>query len=47
MGLTMRDAVLDYVKAETAAGRSLRANLDGRFKYDRSTSVKTEEDEPQ
>lgn len=46
LGLTMRDAVLDYVKAETAAGRSLRANLDGRFKYDRSAATKTE-DEPQ
>jgi hypothetical protein len=42
----MRDAVLDYVKAETAAGRPLRANLDGRFKYDRSPATKTE-DEPQ
>ena len=46
LGLTMRDAVIDYVKAETAAGRSLRANLDGRFKYDRSNAAKTE-DEPQ
>jgi hypothetical protein len=27
--------VLEYVKAETAAGRTLRANLDGRFKQDR------------
>lgn len=45
LGLTMRDAVLDYVKAETAAGRSLKAALDGRFKYDRSTPAKTEEDE--
>ncbi|HEX8494374.1 MAG TPA: 5'-nucleotidase [Pyrinomonadaceae bacterium] len=44
LGLTMRDAVLDYVKAETAAGRSLKAALDGRFKYDRSTPAKTEED---
>jgi 2',3'-cyclic-nucleotide 2'-phosphodiesterase (5'-nucleotidase family) len=46
LGLTMRDAVLDYVKAETAAGRPLRVNLDGRFKYDRSAATKTE-DEPQ
>lgn len=45
LGLTMRDAVLDYVKAETAAGRPLKAALDGRFKYDRSTPAKTEEDE--
>lgn len=45
LGLTMRDAVLDYVKAETAAGRTLQAALDGRFKYDRSTPAKTEDDE--
>ncbi|MBD0372379.1 MAG: 5'-nucleotidase C-terminal domain-containing protein [Pyrinomonadaceae bacterium] len=36
LNVTMRDAVLDYVKAETAAGREIKANLDGRFKYDRS-----------
>jgi 2',3'-cyclic-nucleotide 2'-phosphodiesterase (5'-nucleotidase family) len=36
LGVTMRDAVLEYVKGETAAGREVRANLDGRFKYDRS-----------
>jgi 2',3'-cyclic-nucleotide 2'-phosphodiesterase (5'-nucleotidase family) len=36
LGVTMRDAVLEYVKAETAAGREVKANLDGRFKYDRS-----------
>jgi 2',3'-cyclic-nucleotide 2'-phosphodiesterase (5'-nucleotidase family) len=46
LGLTMRDAVLDYVKAETAAGRSLQANLDGRFKYERSGPAKTEDDQP-
>jgi 2',3'-cyclic-nucleotide 2'-phosphodiesterase (5'-nucleotidase family) len=46
LGLTMRDAVLDYVKAETAAGRSLQANLDGRFKYDRSGAAKTEDEQP-
>jgi len=32
LGLTMRDAVIDYVKSETAAGRSIKTNLDGRFK---------------
>jgi 2',3'-cyclic-nucleotide 2'-phosphodiesterase (5'-nucleotidase family) len=47
LGLTMRDAVLDYVKAETAAGRTLKAALDGRFKYDRTTPAKTEEDDEQ
>jgi 2',3'-cyclic-nucleotide 2'-phosphodiesterase (5'-nucleotidase family) len=32
MGVTIRDAVIDYVKAETAAGRSITAKLDGRFR---------------
>lgn len=36
LNITMRDALLEYVKAETAAGRPIKANLDGRFKYDRS-----------
>lgn len=44
LGVTMRDAVLEYVKAETAAGRELKANLDGRFRYDRSKGAA--EDEP-
>jgi 2',3'-cyclic-nucleotide 2'-phosphodiesterase (5'-nucleotidase family) len=43
LGVTMRDAVLEYVKAETAAGRDLKANLDGRFRYDRSSGA-TEDD---
>jgi 2',3'-cyclic-nucleotide 2'-phosphodiesterase (5'-nucleotidase family) len=45
LNVTMRDAVLEYVKAETAAGRAVKANLDGRFKYDRSKGGA--EDEPQ
>src|SRR6185436_921547 len=36
LGLTVRDAIIDYVKAETAAGRGIRPNLDGRFAYDRT-----------
>ena len=47
LGLTMRDAVLDYVKAETAAGRNIKAQLDGRFRQDRPDGAKTEDDEPQ
>lgn len=31
LGITIRDAIMDYVKAETAAGRPVRAQLDGRF----------------
>ncbi|MGB7925828.1 MAG: 5'-nucleotidase C-terminal domain-containing protein [Pyrinomonadaceae bacterium] len=48
LGLTMRDAVLDYVKAEAAAGRPIKATLDGRFKYDRTEPAKKpdEEEEP-
>lgn len=29
--LTMRDALIDYVKSETAAGRAINVRLDGRF----------------
>lgn len=43
LGVTMRDAVLEYVKAETVAGRQVKANLDGRFKYDRSKPGADEE----
>jgi 2',3'-cyclic-nucleotide 2'-phosphodiesterase (5'-nucleotidase family) len=32
LGITMRDAMLEYVKAETAAGRAIKGDLDGRFK---------------
>lgn len=31
LGVTLRDAVTNYVKAETAAGRPIKARLDGRF----------------
>jgi len=49
LSLTMRDAVLDYVKAETAAGRPVKAMLDGRFRYDRTpteTAEPTEDEQP-
>jgi 2',3'-cyclic-nucleotide 2'-phosphodiesterase (5'-nucleotidase family) len=46
LGVTMRDAVLDYVKAETAAGRPIKALLDGRFSPEKPTT-KTEDEEPQ
>lgn len=38
IGLTIRDAMINYVKAETAAGREIRPNLDGRFIFDKSSS---------
>jgi len=47
LGLTLRDAIIAYVKAETAAGREIRPNLDGRFAYDRSKSNPSEEVRPQ
>jgi 2',3'-cyclic-nucleotide 2'-phosphodiesterase (5'-nucleotidase family) len=31
LNITLRDSIMDYVKAETAAGRSIRARLDNRF----------------
>jgi 2',3'-cyclic-nucleotide 2'-phosphodiesterase (5'-nucleotidase family) len=46
LNLTMRDAVLDYVKAETAAGRTIKATLDGRFRYDKSAGT-PEGEQPQ
>jgi 2',3'-cyclic-nucleotide 2'-phosphodiesterase (5'-nucleotidase family) len=43
LNLTMRDAVLDYVRSETAAGRPIKAMLDGRF---RSTNPPSEAEKP-
>jgi 2',3'-cyclic-nucleotide 2'-phosphodiesterase (5'-nucleotidase family) len=31
LGITMRDAMMDYVKSETAKGRTIKSKLDGRF----------------
>ncbi|HEX8775237.1 MAG TPA: 5'-nucleotidase [Pyrinomonadaceae bacterium] len=45
LSLTMRDAVLEYVKAETAAGRPIKAMLDGRFRYDRTAQAQESEEE--
>jgi len=39
LGITLRDAIMDYVKAEAAAGRDIKTNLDGRFVLDRANSV--------
>jgi 2',3'-cyclic-nucleotide 2'-phosphodiesterase (5'-nucleotidase family) len=38
LNLTLRDAVIDYVKAETAAGRVIKATLDGRFSPDKGAT---------
>ena len=36
LGLTIRDAMIDYVKQETKAGRDIKVNLDGRFRMNRT-----------
>jgi len=41
--LTIRDAMIDYVKSETAAGREIRPTLDGRFVFDKSSSETPEQ----
>jgi 2',3'-cyclic-nucleotide 2'-phosphodiesterase (5'-nucleotidase family) len=46
LGITLRDAMMAYVKSETAAGRAIKANLDGRFWLDRAKSAVTEETRP-
>ena len=47
LGVTLRDAIIAYVKSETAAGRDIKANLDGRFVLDRIKSVLSGEAPPQ
>ncbi|HYR76129.1 MAG TPA: 5'-nucleotidase C-terminal domain-containing protein [Pyrinomonadaceae bacterium] len=39
LGVTLRDAIIAYVKSETAAGRDIEPNVDGRFVLDRVKSV--------
>jgi 2',3'-cyclic-nucleotide 2'-phosphodiesterase (5'-nucleotidase family) len=43
IGLTIRDAMINYVKSETAAGREIRPNLDGRFIFEKSSSETPEQ----
>ena len=45
LGLTMRDALTDYVKTETAAGREIKSTLDGRFVFTGPEGA-SEESEP-
>lgn len=42
LGITLRDAMMNYVKSETAAGRDIKPNLDGRFSLDRANSAPRE-----
>jgi 2',3'-cyclic-nucleotide 2'-phosphodiesterase (5'-nucleotidase family) len=46
LGITLRDAMMSYVKSETAAGRVIKANLDGRFVLDKANSAGVEEGRP-
>jgi len=41
LSLTLRDAVIDYVRAETAAGRVIKTTLDGRFSQDKGANAAT------
>ncbi len=43
LGVTTRDAITNYVKIETAAGREIRSTLDGRFVFDKAASGGAEE----
>ena len=47
LGITLRDAMMDHVKAEAAAGRDIKPNLDGRFDLDKANSVVTGDAPPE
>ena len=47
LGITLRDAIIAYVKSETAARRDIQPNLDDRFVLDRIKSVLSWEAPPQ
>jgi len=47
LGITLRDAIMNYVKSETAAGRDIKPNLDGRFVFDKANSAPSAEAPPQ
>ena len=39
LGLTIRDAITNHVKAETTAGREIQSAFDGRFIFDKANSA--------
>lgn len=43
LGLTLRDALTQYVRSETAAGREIKPTLDGRFVFNSPTGAAEEE----
>jgi len=46
LGLAIRDAITNYVKAETAAGREIQSTFDGRFIFDKAASAAAEGQQP-
>jgi 2',3'-cyclic-nucleotide 2'-phosphodiesterase (5'-nucleotidase family) len=42
LGITLRDAIMNYVKSETAAGHDIKPRLDGRFALDKAASAPEE-----
>jgi 2',3'-cyclic-nucleotide 2'-phosphodiesterase (5'-nucleotidase family) len=46
LGLTIRDAITEYIKNETAAGREIKSTLDGRWSFDKAASGTAEEPKP-
>jgi len=46
LGLTIRDAITDYIEMETAAGRDIKSLLDGRWRFDKAGSGAAEEPTP-
>jgi 2',3'-cyclic-nucleotide 2'-phosphodiesterase (5'-nucleotidase family) len=46
LNVTIRDAVLDYLRTEAAAGRPIKSTLDGRFQNERGEPARSGGDEP-
>jgi 2',3'-cyclic-nucleotide 2'-phosphodiesterase (5'-nucleotidase family) len=47
VGITLRDAIMDYVRSETAAAREIKPSLNERFILDRANSVLSGEAPPE
>jgi 2',3'-cyclic-nucleotide 2'-phosphodiesterase (5'-nucleotidase family) len=43
LGITIRDAITQYIKTEAAAGRDIKPTFDSRFVFDKTASPTTEE----
>jgi 2',3'-cyclic-nucleotide 2'-phosphodiesterase (5'-nucleotidase family) len=42
LNISLRDAVIDYVRGETTAGRAIKTTLDGRFSQDKGSTQATQ-----